>query len=189
MQTLGLSESTPRTESRWKALLWPSIRNDADLDYVTEQGFWVCLLVAVLTLVFSVFSGAWASGVFECAFFFLGGVGVRQRSRVAAVAAFSAYLLTALVLQRYTGNGFGVVRVMFCALLLANVRGTWSAAHWTTDAAPDSVPAVLNQTLGDKLSDQLPTVLWPRVRYVFYVLAAAENALLMLALFMPRMPV
>ena len=124
MQTLGLSESTPRTESRWRALLWPTIRNEGDFDYVTAQGFWICLVVAAFTIVFSAIAGSPAMGTFEGTFFFLAGVGVRQRSRVAALAAFSTYLLSALVLQRYTGNGFGVVRIIFLALLFANIRGT-----------------------------------------------------------------
>jgi hypothetical protein len=104
MQTLGLSESTPRTESRWRALFWPTIRNEGDFDYITQQGFWICFLVAAVSLVFSLFNGSFLLQLFESLFFFLAGVGVRQRSRVAGIAAFSAYLLSALVVQRYTGT-------------------------------------------------------------------------------------
>jgi hypothetical protein len=113
MQTLGLSESTPRTESRWRALFWPTIRNEGDFDYVTTQSLWICFLVAASTVVFTALVGSPAMGVFEGAFFFFAGVGVRQHSRVAAFAAFLAYLLSCIVLQRYTGNGFGIVRTIF----------------------------------------------------------------------------
>ena len=51
MQTLGLSESTPRTDSRLKSLFWPSITSGADVDYLGAQGYWVCSAIAILTLV------------------------------------------------------------------------------------------------------------------------------------------
>jgi hypothetical protein len=185
MQTLGLSDSTPRTESRWRALLWPTIRNEGDFDYITAQGLWICFVVAVFALLFSALGGSPGMGVFEATFFFLAGLGVRQRSRVAAVTAFSAYLLSALVLQRYTGNGFGILRIIFLALLFSNIRGNWLSARWAKDqqATP---PVRLNQTLGDKLSDQLPMLLWPKVRFLFYALAGIEIALLLVSLFAPR---
>jgi hypothetical protein len=186
MQTLGLSDSTPRTESRWRALLWPTIRNDGDFDYVTTQGFWICFIVAAMTLALSPFNGSLFWGVFESGFYFLAGIGVRQRSRVAAVTAFSAYFLSAVALQRYTGNGFGILRIIFLALLFANIRGNWVSARWVTDSESAVSPARLNQTIGDKLSDQLPMFLWPKLRFVFYVLAAAEIGLLLLSLFAPR---
>jgi hypothetical protein len=47
-------------------------------------------------------------------------------------------------------------------------------------------PERLNQTIGDKLSDQLPMFLWPKLRFVFYVLAAVEIGLLLVALFALR---
>ena len=185
MQTLGLSDSTPRTESRWRALLWPTIRNEGDFDYITAQGFWICFIVAVFTFVFSAIFGSPGMGLFEGAFFFFAALGVRQRSRVAAIAAFSAFFLSALVLQRYTGNGFGILRVIFLALLFANIRGNWLSARWAKDQQATPPPR-LNQTIGDKLSDQLPIFLWPKVRVLFYVLAAAEITLLLVSLFAPR---
>jgi hypothetical protein len=89
MQTLGLSESTPRTESRWRALFRPTIRNEADFDYVTRQGFWICLLVAVGSLIFSALAGLWLLGALEFSVYFLAATGVRERSRSAAIAAFT----------------------------------------------------------------------------------------------------
>ena len=166
-------------------MLWPTIRNEGDFDSITAQGLWICFIVAALTAVFSAFAGSPGMGAFEGTFFFFAGLGVRQRSRVAAITAFSAYLLSALVLQRYTGNGFGIVRIIFLALLFANIRGNWLSARWAIDqqATP---PLRLNQTLGDKLSDQLPMFLWPKVRFLFYALAGLEIALLLLSLFAPR---
>lgn len=172
MQTLGLSDSTPRSESRFKSLFWPTIRNDVDLETVTTQGFWICFLVAAVTLGVSVFTGQAVGGAFESAFFFLGGTGVRQRSRVAAVCVFVAYLLGSLV------AGLGVVRIIFLALLLANARGIWLSYRWERSAA-EPPPVRLAQTLADKLSDQLPTFLWPKTRVLFYVFATIEVGAMM----------
>lgn len=185
MQTLGPSESTPRSESRARTLLWPTIRNATDLDYVTQQGFWVCFVVALMTLLFSVSMGTVLGGVLEGVYFFLAGVGVRQRSRVAGLAAFSSYFLSALVMQRYTGNGFGVIRIIFLALLFANVRGNWLAAKWKQAPEDDPIPIRLNETLSDKLVDSMPAAVWPKARFVFYAVACVEILFLLFPLFAP----
>jgi hypothetical protein len=186
MEILGLSESTPRTESRWRALLWPTIHNEADFDYITTQGLWICFIVAAITAIISAVGGHPLTGAFESTVFFFAGAGVRERSRVAGITAFSAYLLSALVMQRYTGGGFGIVRIVFLALLFANVRGNWLSARWAREQGSPTPPARLNETLGDKLADQLPPWLWPKIRFIFYVIAGIEIALLLLALFAPR---
>lgn len=174
MQTLGLSDSTPRTESRWRALLWPTIRNEVDLDYVTRQGFWICTFVAVVTFVLGAFAGSPGGAAFDATFFFLAGLGIRERSRMAGVSAFLVYLLGTLALQRNPMGAFGIARFIFLALLFANIRGTWLAAKWEQDPAAPPPSLRLSQTLGDKLSDRFPTLLWPKVRYVFYLLACLE---------------
>lgn len=181
MQTLGLSDSTPRTESRLKSLFWPAIQNDGDLDYVTNQGFWVCFVVAVVTEIFSAFAGHPFVTLLDSGFFFLAGLGMRMRSRAAAILAFSVYLMSGFVLGK-SGQGFSIVRIIFLALLLANVRGIWLAASWTKSET-DPPPVRLNETWRDKLSDQLPQVLWPKTRWVFYILAALEAVGLLLQLF------
>ncbi len=75
-----------------------------------------------------------------------------------------------------------MVRIIFLALLLANVRGIWLSASWKRD---ESEPPLvrLNETWRDKLADQLPQRLWPNARPLFFVLAAIEMLLLALALF------
>jgi hypothetical protein len=78
------------------------------------------------------------------------------------------------------------VRIIFLALLFANIRGNWLAARWVTDPQSALPPSRLNQTLSDKLSDQLPMFLWPKARFFFYVLASVEIGLLLLSLFAPR---
>jgi len=149
------------------------------------KAFWICCVVAMVTVAIGVFAGSIVGGAFEGLFFFLAGIGVRERSRVAAIAAFCAYLLSALVAQRYTGSGFGFVRIVFLALLFANIRGNWLSAGWTKDSQALVVPMRLKQTIGDKFADELPTFLWPKARFVFYVLAGLEMASLLFLLFRP----
>jgi hypothetical protein len=184
MQTLGLSPSTPRTESRLKSLFWPTIANEGDVDYLTQQGFWICFIIAAITLPIGLLSGNPLATVFEAIFFFLAGIGIRQRSRAAAVSAFTAYLLVSMVIQKYTGNGFGIVRIIFLAMLLANIRGMWLSAQWPKSETGPELPR-LNQTIGDKLSDSMPTFLWPKVKLIFYLFAALELIWLLYALFAP----
>src|SRR5579871_77871 len=100
MQILGLADSTPKPENRFKTLFWPAIRHETDVDNITRQGFWVCLFIAALSLGFAPFLGG-ATIVIECyesLFFFLSGVGVRMRSVFAAVSAFVVYAAGTLVL-------------------------------------------------------------------------------------------
>src|SRR4051812_37049164 len=108
MQTLGLDPSNSRSDSRLKSLFWPTVANQMDVDYLTTQGFWICFLVAVLTFILSVTSGGFG-GIIEAVFFYWGGNGVRQRSRVAAACVFVLYSLESVFLARvtYAAGGSG----------------------------------------------------------------------------------
>jgi hypothetical protein len=194
MQTLGLSESTPRSEGRLKALLWPTIHNDTDLEYVTEQGFWICAIVSAVSL--------WGLlkinslpiqivGFLEVLFFFLGGIGVRQRSKFAAIAVLVAYSAgyalrvaavgASMVNQVATQSMGGIVGIVIIALLLANVRGVWQAAAWQRPA-DEPPPIRLAETFKDKFVDRMPEIVWPKARIVFNILAGLEFVLIALAL-------
>ena len=50
MQPVGHGAVEQRTESRLKSLLWPTVKNDSDVEYLTTQGFWICFLVAAEAL-------------------------------------------------------------------------------------------------------------------------------------------
>lgn len=172
MQTLGLSDSTPRSESRLKSLFWPTIKNQWDLDYVTNQGFWICVLVGAITFVFGLVATGGIAGLVDFAFYLLAGCGVRRRSRAAASIAFLLYALSGLAIQIRTGQGFGIMWIIFTAILLANVRGIWLSAGWP-DPEPDATPSA-SMTFLDRVSDRLPAILWPRLIWLFYILAALE---------------
>ena len=82
METLNLSGSSARSESRLKSLFWPQIENGSDVDYLGAQGYWVCTLVALVSVVFLAMAGKPMTGVAILLFYYVGGVGVRERSRV-----------------------------------------------------------------------------------------------------------
>jgi hypothetical protein len=181
MQTLGLSDSTARTESRLKSLFWPTIKNQWDLDYVTNQGFWICILVGAITFVFGLIATGGLFGLVDFVFYVLAGCGVRRRSRAAALIAFFLYALSGLAMQIRTGQGFGIMWLIFVAILLANVRGIWLSAAWPELATEPPPPGTM--TLLDRTSDRLPAMLWPRMAWLFYILTALEVVGLGLLLF------
>jgi hypothetical protein len=167
MQTLGLSDSMLRSESRLKSLFWPSIQSSSDVDYLGAQGYWVCAIIAVLSLIVLAISSHPLVGAFVFLIFYLGGVGVRERSRYAAGCVLVLFVMDMLV------SGAGIVKVLVAALLLANFRATWIASHWRPDSE-EAVPAPRwSENWSDKFADQLPMWLWPKIRVEYYVLSAS----------------
>ena len=65
--------------------------------------------------------------------------------------------------------------ILFCALLLAIVRAIWMASKWRSSGNVDESPAPLSDTFGDRLSDKLPTTVWPKTRMLFCVFAGFGN--------------
>ncbi len=176
METLGLSDSTPRSENRLKSLLWPSVESGADVDYLGSQGYWLCTIIAVASLVLYSLTGQLILGILALLYYFLGGVGVRERSRYAATLVFLLYFLDMIF------SGVGVVKILFTALLLSNVRATWIAARWKPESEEAALPPRLNQTFADKFADQLPRWLWPKVRILYYILSAVTIILVVVGL-------
>jgi hypothetical protein len=163
METLGLSESTPRSESRLKSLFWPSIQNGADVDYLGLQGYWVCAVAAALSFALTVIAGNPVLAVTVLVFYYVGGVGVRERSRYAATAVLALFVADTLV------TGPSVLRILIGALLLSNLRATWIASRWKSGTEEAALPPRLNETPGDKFADELPQWLWPKVRIPYYI--------------------
>ena len=175
MQTLGISDSTEHSESRLKALFWPSVKSGADVDYLGTQGFWVCAFVAVFTLLTMSLQGRPILAVVLFLFFYLGGVGVRERSPFAAIIVFVFYaldtLISVLLLFLATPWGMLVVRLFITALLLSNVRATWMAATWKPDSEEAVLPPRLGEFWTDKIADQIPAKIWPKLRIPYYIFA------------------
>jgi hypothetical protein len=174
MQTLGLSDSDPRSEGRLKSLFWPSIQSGADVDYLGAQGYWVCAFIGAISFLFLLLQGKPILGIALLVFFYLGGVGVRERDLLAAVIVFVYYLfdtLTSIIFLMVASPSGMVVRVIITALLLSNLRATWMASSWRADSEQAALPPRLGDTWSDKFADRWPAVIWPRVRIPYYILS------------------
>ena|SRR5437868_942293 len=172
MQTLGLSDSTTRTENRLKSLFWPSIQSGADVDYLAVQGFWVCTFVGLASFVVLAFLAHQPiNGILVFLLFHLGGVGVREHNPFAAAILLVYYVVDFLAsfLLLAVNPGIGVLRAIITALLLSNLRATWIASGWKTDSEEAALPPRLEETFLDKLADKWPAFIWPRIKIVYYI--------------------
>lgn len=176
MQTLGLSDSTPRSESRLQSLFWPSVQNAADVDYLGAQGYWICTLVAAVSCVFLVATGHAIVGTMVLLFYYLGGVGVREGSTYAAAMVLSIYALDSMVSPPSVG------RILIGVMLLSNVRATWIASRWKPESEEAAPQPRLGDTWGDKFADKFPSWLWPKIRVIYYIFSACMLALFAVAL-------
>ena len=179
MQTLGLSDSTPRAEGRLKSLFWPSIQSGADVDYLAVQGFWVCTGVGVMSLLFLSLAGHPITGVLVFLLFHLGGIGVREHNPFAAAIMLAYYLVDFLAsfLVLLNSPGIGVVRTIIAALLLSNLRATWIAAGWKPDSEEAALPPRLGETFSDQLADKWPAFIWPKAKVIYYIFSFGYLAL------------
>lgn len=186
MQTLGLSDSDPRSEGRLKSLFWPSIQSGADVDYLGAQGYWVCAFVGASSFLFSLLQGRPILGVTLLLFFYFGGVGVRQKDLFAAVIVFVFYLVDTLVsivfMVLASPWGVSVLRVIVTALLFSNLRATWMASSWRPDSEQAAPPPRLSETWSDKFVDQWPAVLWPKARIPYYIFSVGFLLLVVVGL-------
>src|SRR5579863_236917 len=123
MQTLGLSDSTTRSESRIKSLFWPSIQSGADVDYLAVQGFWVCTIVGAMSFFFLAFGAHQPiTGLLVFLLFHLGGVGVREHNPFAAAIILVYYVvdfLASMIFLFVNSPGIGVLRIIITALLVS----------------------------------------------------------------------
>lgn len=175
MQTLGLSDSTVRTEGRLKSLFWPSIQTGADVDYLAVQGFWVCTGVGLVSLAWT-FSIQPVTAFVIFLLFHFGGVGVREHNPFAAGIMLVYYLLdflSSIVFVFANSPGAGVIKVIVIALLLSNLRATWVASGWKSDSEEAALPPRMGETFADKLSDKWPAFIWPKVKWVYYIFSFA----------------
>jgi hypothetical protein len=173
MQTLGISDSTERSESRLKSLFWPNIQSGADVDYLGAQGYWICNLVGALTFFFLIMSGQYILAPALLLFFHFGGVGVRERDLFAATIVLVYYGIDTLISLTFllfvTPWGMIVFRVAACALLLSNLRATWIVSNWEPTSESAVLPPRFSETWADRFADVWPGWIWPKVRIVYYI--------------------
>ena len=175
MQTLGLASESKRSDGRLKSLFWPTVENAWDVDYLFQQGLWICTVVAVLTLWSTFWTGSVlliCLGLLAALFYVMGGMGVRQGNWPAAALVFAVYLVVLLAggINLYP---FGILRLAVAALLLANVRAAFLASEWKPAEEGEDRPTRFKDSLSDIYIDQLPQMLWPKMQLGFIVVGVA----------------
>ena len=196
MQTLNLSGETRKSDSRLKSLFWPTVDNAWDVDYLGQQGFWICLVIAVVSFALMVVAalevpnpagrmGVLVLGAIILFVYVVGGMGVRESCWPAAAMVFTLYAVNQL------GSGkVGILPVLIGAVLLSNVRATFLASRWTPPAEGEDRPTRFDETFRDKLVDQFPPKLWPKLRIPFFIISGLLLAFLiyvsLVALVRPR---
>jgi len=162
MQTLGLSSKPQPTDNLFKRLFWPSIESQYDVDLLGQQGFWVCTIVAAVSLAIMVMLGTPIIGLFSALAFFLGGCGVRQRSVVAAAMVFALYLVNWVSGFIIGTVGNPLVPLVILMLLFANVRATVMSRRWMaqpTKTEDQEFPERSIETVTDKFANSLSAAL------------------------------
>ncbi len=175
MQTLGISNETPQSDGRLKSIFWPTIHSGTDVDTLGTHGFWICAVVAALSLITTVIAGQPVMGVLMAVYFYLGGVGVRQHSVYSAIVVFIMFLASTVASP-------GILNVILAAVLLSTLRATFIASFWEPEKVEAEMPIRLSETWGDKVADQWPMWLWPRIRIVYYIYSAGFLSVVLLGL-------
>jgi hypothetical protein len=176
MQSLGLSGNSNRSDGWLKSIFWPVVENAWDVDYLGQQGFWICFLIAVFQFGVSLFTGSFlliVLGFLIGLIYFTGGMGVREKCWPAAALIFACFFvdtLTSMFFGLILSPG-GLLRILFLGLLLTNLRATFIASEWKPPAEGEDMPLRFNESLRDKLVDAWPPKLWPRLQIPFYILA------------------
>ena len=86
MQTLGLSDSTPKPASRFKDLFRPDLSSDIQALTVCQTASMACFGVAILTAALALFINP--AALIDAGLFTLIGAGLRKGLRTAAVGGF-----------------------------------------------------------------------------------------------------
>jgi hypothetical protein len=173
MQTLGLSSESTRSDGRLKSIFWPSVENAWDVDYLGQQGMWICTAVAAMSLLASLISGnvvLVAVGLLMALFYWMGGMGVRQANWPAAVAVFLVYAINLSILGLRIFSPTGLLQLVFGLVLLSNVRAAVLASEWKPVEGDTDRPARFSETLADKYVDKMPAKLWPKLQIPFLIL-------------------
>jgi hypothetical protein len=174
MQTLGLSGESQRSDGRLKSIFWPTVQNAWDVDSLGRQGFWICVIIGAFQFGVSLFTGspiAIVIGVMAAVAFVIGGMGVRESNWPAAAMVFAIFFL-GLLYTMAIGRLPGILSIFAAAILLSNLRAAFLASEWRPSGEDEDKPTRFNETLSDKLADQLPAKAWPVLQIPFFVLSA-----------------
>src|SRR6516164_8879497 len=137
MQTLGLSDSTPKPTSRLKDLFRPDLSNDVSALTVCHSASWACFIVAIVTAALAIFvnHGAFLDG----GLFALIGLGLRKALRTAAVGGFVLYILEQIA-NIVAGQIPSVVAILISVILFNGIRAAYAYQRFCRSPSP--LPAI-----------------------------------------------
>lgn len=181
VDTLGL---TPvRHEQSWfKRIFWPALDDEADWHDAARHGYYACIFVCVSTLVLIVLDGSLLGGLVDIIFYGMAGLGIRQLSRLAAVSAFFLFLVeraAGLVAGRV--GAFGIAGLLVAVILLNAVRAVYAARelHPAGDVEIANPPVMASSGWAGRI-ENLPPILWPKLRIAFRFYIAGVIAMMLL---------
>ena len=184
MQTLGLASEAAREDNFFQRLFWPTVSNLSDGDVISRRGFWVSLIIGVMSCGVAVVGGHPVLGLLAGAVFVLGAMGIRQLALSASVMLTILYglgiidtLLAAALGQGPPANP--LLGLVSFALLLSTVRATLLARRRLAEAT-DEMPESQDRGLIDLMVNRAPKMIWPVGRYFFYVFAGSNLLLYLL---------
>ncbi len=123
MQTLGLSDSTPKSEGRLRSLLWPRIHSDVAASTAAQNAMYAGFVVAALTSVFVLLRITPASSLLDAVLFAALGFGVRRFSITASILALVLYVANVVtsIVHGAIGSGI-VVSIIITSLFISGIR-------------------------------------------------------------------
>jgi len=181
MGFLELDGNPVKDDNMFQRLFWPS-DHAGEADYLGKQGFWVCMIVALIGSLGSAYRGHPFIAMLLFIFYALGGIGVREHSVAAAVLVAADYWIEN-IFAISQGHFPGILSIAAGVMLLANIRGTYIAAKWARTGDPEAFPERGHQTVSERFADQMPPYVWPKARIPFYAVAGVYMMMTIVGVF------
>ena len=137
MQTLGLSDSTPKPTSRLKDLFRPDLSNEVSALTVCHSASWACFIVAIVTAALAIFVNH--AAFLDAGLFALIGLGLRKALRTAAVGGFVLYILEQIA-NIVAGQIPSIVAILISVILFNGIRAAY--AYQRFRRSPSPLPAI-----------------------------------------------
>ena len=165
----SLGGAPVRPEQNWpKRIFWNALDDVADVHDAARHGYFACLFICASTLLIMVLDGSLLGGLLDIIFYGLAGFGIRQLSRLAAVAAFLFFLLERVASLAVGRVGvWGVAGLLIAAILLNAVRAVYAARELRPDGNLDRPLMTPGWPNWMTWLETLPPLLWPKLHIAF----------------------
>ena len=131
METLGLSKSTPKSRSRFKEFLVPDLSTAPSAQSACEAASNICFIIAGLTAIVACFTNRFA--LIDAIIFAMIGLGLRRKSRIAAVAGFFLLVLEQIIMIVKLSGFPSILAILFIVLLFNGMRAAFAYQRIQTE--------------------------------------------------------